>query len=62
MNEEVYCMRCRKKVPVKDGTVVEKESKYGGIRYFLKGKCQICDSNINGLIKNPLKSRLSQIN
>ena len=42
---EGYCMKCRKKVKVKDGKEVIKETKTGKMKFYV-GTCPYCGTKV----------------
>lgn len=49
-NYQAYCVRCKKKVDVKDPKIVQmKNSK--GVRRAVKGTCSTCGTKLTAFIK-----------
>jgi hypothetical protein len=51
MDFEGYCVKCREKRAVTDGTVVKTESG----RRMVKGKCPVCGTTVNRFLPNEEK-------
>lgn len=49
-----YCLRCKGKTLILDPEYYDQESRRG-IRRYLKGKCSVCGSKINAIVKSGAK-------